>query len=184
MIEIISAILFAISANIDNIIIGISYGIKKVHIPFKKNIIIALATSIATFFSMYMGGLITLFLTENLANIIGASLLIGIGGYSIIKDIFLNKVDEDIGTKNLNVKELCTIIFALSSNNIAIGIAASIGGINIIYTVIFTFIFCNLFMYLGNKIGKKIRSKKVQKYSILISSLLLISLGLLELIRL
>lgn len=184
MIEIISAMLFAISANIDNIIIGISYGIKKIHIPLKKNIIIAVATSIVTFLSMYMGELITLFLTENLANTIGSSLLIFIGGYSMIKDLFLKKDEEDRGSKNLNIKELCTIIFMLSSNNIATGIAASISGINIIYTVIFTFIFCNLFMYLGNKIGKKIRSKRIQKYSILISSLLLILIGLLEFIKL
>ncbi len=182
-IQIFSAMLFAISANIDNIVIGISYGLKKIDINLKSNLIIAFFTSIATLISMYAGKLINIFLNPNIENLLGASLLIFIGTFSLIKDII--KKDKNLDSKNLkkiNYIELFTIIITLSTNNIAAGIAASITGINILYGVIFTFVFCNIFMFFGNKIGSKIKSKKIEKFSSLIASLLLILLGFLQIL--
>lgn len=50
-----SIFLLSISANIDNLIIGIAYGVKKTKINMRCNIIIALSTFIATFLSMSLG---------------------------------------------------------------------------------------------------------------------------------
>ena len=65
-------------------------------------------------------------------------------------------------------------------NNIAAGIAASITGINTFYTTLCTFIFGNIFLYIGNHLGKKIKSEIIIQYSELISSLMLILLGIIE----
>lgn len=50
MILILSALLFSLSSNLDNLVIGIAYGIKKIRIDTTANLIVALVTSTGTFF--------------------------------------------------------------------------------------------------------------------------------------
>lgn len=189
MFELISAIFFSISANIDNVVIGISYGIKKIHISLFKIFLICCITSVITFFSMYVGQNISIFFDVKLANIIGASSLIIIGIIPLVKKLFLRKhFRKDsrnyscyIENRNINVKEIFTTIINLSINNIAAGIAASITGINILCTTIGTLIFGSIFLYIGNNLGKRINNKLIEKYSEYIASLILIFIGILEL---
>ena len=82
---------------------------------------------------------------------------------------------------DISIKELLLIIITLSLNNIAAGIAASITGVNIICTTICTFVFGTIFLYIGNNLGKKINNNLVEKYSELISSFILILIGVMEL---
>lgn len=191
MFELLSGALFSISANIDNIPIGISYGIKKAYISPIKNIFICIITSIVTFFSMFIGENISFFFDIKFTNIIGAIFFIFLGSYSIIKNIFFikkRKEEKIIYNKKLccfnnkiSFKETLTIILTLSLNNIATGFAASITGINIVYTTIFTFIFGTVFLYIGNNLGKKFNNNLLQKYSDFISSIILVFIGILEL---
>lgn len=189
MFELISGALFSISANIDNIPIGLSYGVKKTHISILKNILICIITSIVTFLSMLIGQNISKFFDIKITNILGSILLFFLGIYPIAKNIFikekndrLNENEKNILMNNdISIKELLLIIITLSLNNIAAGIAASITGVNIICTTICTFIFGTIFLYIGNNLGKRINNKLVEKYSELISSFILILIGVMEL---
>lgn len=188
MFELISGALFSISANIDNIPIGLSYGVKKTHISILKNILICIITSIVTFLSMLIGQNISKFFDIKIANILGSILLIFLGIYPIAKNIIkekndrLNENEKNILMNNdISIKELLLIIITLSLNNIAAGIAASITGVNIICTTICTFVFGTIFLYIGNNLGKRINNKLVKKYSELISSFILILIGVMEL---
>lgn len=191
MFELISAILFSISANIDNIAIGISYGVKKTHISLCKNILICVITSLITFFSMYIGQNIFKLINIKLASSIGALMLIIIGIYPIFKKIIdkglnLNRQNNNnsiykLKNSTINISELLIIIFSLSLNNIAAGIAASVTGINILCTAICTLIFGSIFLYIGNNLGKKINNKLIKNCSEFISSFILILIGILEL---
>lgn len=185
MINILSAIIFSLSANIDNIALGIAYGVKKIHISFIKNIFISLFTSIITIISMQLAKFIFFFLNENISNIIGSIALILIGLFGIFKVIYLKyikkkKDEENNILKSLKFKELILIVFTLSWNNIAAGIAASVAGIDIITTLISTFIFSFLFMYTGNKLGKAVLNKFIANNSDIIGSSILIILGILQ----
>lgn len=189
MINLITAILFSFSANIDNIAIGISYGIKKIHISIYKNIIIALFTSFFTFLSMYLGSYIAILLSEKVANILGPFVLLIIGFYSIISELVKKKNNNDellvFENRQINVlsfKELATLIFMLSINNIAVGIAASVSGIHILVATISTFLFSLFLLYIGNIIGlKALNNKFIEKYSCFISSLILIIIAIIQL---
>lgn len=189
MFELISGALFSISANIDNIPIGLSYGVKKTHISILKNILICIITSIVTFLSMLIGQNISKFFDIKITNILGSILLFFLGIYPIAKNIFikekndrLNENEKNILMNNdISIKELLLIIITLSLNNIAAGIAASITGVNIICTTICTFVFGTIFLYIGNNLGKKINNNLVEKYSELISSFILILIGVMEL---
>lgn len=188
MINLLSTFLFCLSANLDNIAIGVSYGVKNVHITIYKNLIIAFFTSLFTFISMYLGSYFAMLLSENLANKIGATLLIGIGCYSLFKEFIKKKnnnndilSNKDENLKIITLKETISLILILSINNIAAGVAASVAGINIIIALIFTFLFSFLFLFVGNKIGNKaISNNFIEKYSNIISSLILIFIGLIQ----
>lgn len=187
MINLISAILFSFSANLDNIAIGISYGLKKIHISNYKILMISIFTTLFTFISMYLGDYFSKILNKNIANSLGAYLLIILGIYTLVKDM-LNK-NNPITLKDISkckivkicFKDFMTIILMLSTNNIAAGIAASVTGVNILLTIISSFFFSYIFLYIGNKIGKYTINNFIQKNCNLISSLILIIIGIIQL---
>ena len=191
MFEILCVALFSVSANLDNIPIGLSYGVRKVHISIIKNIIICIFTSCTTFLSMLIGQNISNLFNIKFANIIGSFFLILLGAFPLLKKSIHWKNYKKINNENLkskimksnsyiSSKELFTMILTLSLNNIASGFAASITGINTFFTTLFTFIFGSTFLFIGNNLGKKINNKIVEKYSDIISSLILILIGIVE----
>lgn len=183
MLNILKALAFAFSANIDNIAIGISYGIKKIKIGSKINLIIAILMAIITYITMFVGKSISNLFNINLIHKIGAYSLILIGTYLLFKEIFFKiKEKDNEELSNLTLKNILIIVFTLSTNNIATGIAASMIGINIYLTFLFTFIFSFLLLYIGNKIGRNILNKRIEKYSNILSALILIILGLFQII--
>jgi putative sporulation protein YtaF len=94
-VHLISILLFAFSANIDNFTVGIAYGIKKIKIGLLSNLLIALITAIGTFVSMAVGLAVSKILTASIANVVGSVILILIGIW-IIKDFFLKKETPEI----------------------------------------------------------------------------------------
>lgn len=204
--HILSSLLFSISANIDNFAVGIAYGIKKIKINILSNFLIAIISALGTFLSMSLGKAIIHFISAKTANILGSAILILLGLWFIleffIKSYFQkkkkkNKLDNMIGEyKNIldnpelvdsdnssciDVKESILLAFALTINNLGVGIGASITGLNIFLTTIFTFIFSLLFIILGYLIGTSYLSKLFGKYASLISGAIIIFLGCYEL---
>ncbi|NRV14874.1 putative Mn2+ efflux pump MntP [Clostridium beijerinckii] len=88
MILILSALLFSLSSNLDNLVIGIAYGIKKIRIGTAANLIVALVTSTGTFLSMLLGIYVSKFLPSFLSNSLGAGIIIILGLYFVIQSIF------------------------------------------------------------------------------------------------
>ena len=182
MINIIKALAFAFSANIDNIAIGISYGIKKIKIPSKINILIASLMAIITYITMFIGRSISDLFNVAVINKIGAYTLIFFGIYFLLKELLKKQtIEEEKILSNITLKNVAIIVFTLSTNNIATGIAASMIDININFTFIFTLIFSFLLLYIGNRIGRNILNDKLEKYSNILSSLIIILLGVFQL---
>lgn len=196
-----SVFLFAISANIDNFTVGIAYGIKKIQIDLFNNFLIALISSAGTFLSMRVGLTLSEFMSVSVANSIGSVVLILIGIWAV-KDSVANQlkkhkkkhvshanckrildepelVDRD-GSKTLDVKESAALAFALTINNLGLGIGASITGFNIYITVLFTFIFSILSIASGSMLGKTYMSKLFGKFAPLISGIIIVILGVYE----
>lgn len=195
MLNVISGILFSISANFDNVIIGISFGSKNIHISMLKNIIISLFTTIITILSMKFGEILFILFTPKIVNLLGSISLISIGIIEICKTVYkkyfrkkynynndknANNEHDEIPIKSLNTKELIKIIFTLSLNNIATGIAASAAGINILISFICTIVTSFLFIYIGNHLGKSVINNYLKNNSEIIGSILLIILGIIE----
>ena len=84
---ILSALLFSLSSNLDNVVVGTAYGIKKIKIGIIANLIIAIVTSTGTFLSMSLGVYISKFLPHSIANGLGAGVIIILGVYFVTQSI-------------------------------------------------------------------------------------------------
>ncbi len=199
-----SALLYSLSSNLDNLVIGIAYGVKKIKIGITPNLIIATVTSIGTLISMSVGKFISGFLPTSLTNMLGAVIIMLLGLYFLIQSILklipksysnslaLKDVDEimDYAEKSdsdnsgtLNIKEAFVVSLGLMLNNLGTGLAASITGVNVSITVICTFILSIALLMLGKSIGHNVLGSICGKYAPLISGVLLIILGIFELIN-
>lgn len=202
--HIISSILLAFSASLDSLIIGIAYGIKNIKIKLFINIIIASIVTLGTFLSMIIGTILIKFLPVYICTYIGSTLLIIIGLWMTLdyfkeqknlninnKDLieslnydeilYNNKTADANGSGNIELKEALSLSIALSINNFALGIGASISGISLPLTIIFTFIFSILILIIGLKIGNSFLSKIFGKYSSLLASVIIIIMGIVQL---
>lgn len=95
---IISSILLAFSSSLDSLIIGLTYGIKKIQIKFFINIIIALIVTLGTFLSMLLGSILGNFIPIYVCDYIGAGLLITVGlwmTFNCYIEITCSKVNKE-----------------------------------------------------------------------------------------
>jgi len=188
-----SILLFAVSSNLDNLVIGVSYGIKRIRVSFVSNLIIALITFIGTLISMFLGKSITYFIPISFASALGSLIIIGIGIFGIINYIRNRKKETEWfatdsekydknNDKKIEYNEAITLGFALTINNIGLGIGASISGLSILPTALGSFLFSILFLYLGNILGTSFLSNFIGKYAEPIAAIIIIALGIVELI--
>lgn len=188
--NVISSILFAISANADNLVVGLSYGINKIKIRPISNLIISIITVTGTILSMSLSKVIVRFLPVYISSIIGSVILILIGAWTLFKILFkktnlnsiLNnpeKADKD-NSLDIDRKEAIILAFALSINNMGLGIGASITGLNVIITSFFTFVFSLLMIRIGHFSGTNYLSKIFGQRAEVVSCLIIIALGVIE----
>jgi len=191
-----SILLLAVSSNLDNLILGITYGIKKIHISMASNLIIALITFGGTWLSMLFGEKLAVYVPLAVSNTIGAGVVIIIGIYNLVKYLQGAKGGQTKGQwpmkkperydKNSNnqieYQEAAALGAALSINNIALGIAASISGVNAMPTAVAAFCCSIIFICMGNMLGSGLLSKTVGRFAEPIGALGIIALGICELL--
>lgn len=79
----ITLFLLALAVSLDSFGVGTAYGFRKMRIPLKSVVVIACCSGIVMFISMNIGvGLATL-LSAEVANAVGAVILIGIGAWAL-----------------------------------------------------------------------------------------------------
>ena len=199
--HLISSLLFAISANIDSFIVGMSYGIKKSNIDLLKSTVISLVTLTGTVIAILMGTQISQFPAG----------LFHTGHRMCSSDrtrpllyhkIFFSYIREKIkkaevksnecgsGTQNnvpakaslLTMKEGLFLGLALSINNFGMGIGASITGLKLLPTAVMSLVVSVIFLYAGNLIGKTKVPHISDQSADFISGLILAALGIYELL--
>lgn len=77
--EIFHLLLICLTANLDNLGVGIAYGIRRIKVPVTSNLAIAAIAFTFTYVSVLAGSYIGQFMSRGLANVGGALLLIGVG---------------------------------------------------------------------------------------------------------
>lgn len=177
--DILLALILSMSSNLDNIILGLTYGASNVQIPFKCSLIISCITTVVTVIFMVLGVTLGELLNAKVANVFGGVLLILIGFYFIIFEVLKKRNDSASIEQIITYKSMLLTATNLSVNNIPIAIAGGLSGTNILYTAIFSFIFSTLFMYIGNVAGRKFQSKIISA----VAPILLVILGIIKCVQ-
>lgn len=183
------ALLFGISASLDALIVGITYGIRQIRVRLWQNLLISTITLIGTCISVGLGIWLTPILPPVISQVVGSVILILLGIYYIVKSMMLCFQKYQSG-KNLSASEMqpalslpeaLSLGFALSVNNMGIGLSASVAGLTLGPTAVITLICSVSFLFVGNRLGGCRILKFAGDAADLLSGLLLIGLGLFEL---
>lgn len=202
--QILSSLLFGISASLDALIMGITYGIRKIHIKLWQNLFISLITLFGTCLSICFGrwqstllkGLLPdLNISIPLERFIGSMTLILFGMYYLVKFMLSmqkkypkTQISEELAVPSqrtpcpafLSLKASLLLGLALSVNNMGIGLGASIAGLSLIPAAVCTFLFSAVFLGLGNCLGKSHLSDFLGQAATPVSGFLLLGLGICE----
>ena len=202
-------LLIGVAANLDNLGISVSYGLKSTRIPFISNLVIAVISMLCAYLSITAGAWISHFITLKIANIIGGCLIIFLGGKCIWESLYpktatlpsakpdfepihvdsnysrviahpdLADINED---KVITIKEAILLGLALAMNCLAMGLGAGFTGISPLLATISIGAFSMLSITFGIMLGSKITGNRIANYSNIISGLLLIMIGIYEII--
>ncbi|WP_297517758.1 sporulation membrane protein YtaF [uncultured Clostridium sp.] len=196
-------LLFVLSASLDTFMVSLAYGTKNIRIGFLSNLVIAFVSALGTFLSMIFGAMLINILSIKSANLLGAFVLLILGVYFILdyrktkhahapeclcstgnscsKAIlkFPEIADTD-KSGSIELRESVTLALALAINNFALGLAASITGLDVYLTTIFTFIFSIILIPLGIYVSKRFLNKFIAEKGSLISGVIILFLALIE----
>lgn len=203
---ILSVFLLCLAPNLDNMAIGLAYGVRKIKVPFKSNISIALFSGIATLLSSLLGNILTNYIPGYLGKTIGGSIVIIMGLFTIIgylksrkktKKAYGNGIQyiddikavmDDPGiadrdySGDISLKESILLGIALASNCIGTGFGAGIYGINAFVLSGAVIVFSLITISVGAMIGRRYASKFLGEKATIISGMLLLVIGLYQII--
>lgn len=179
---IISILLFSLASNIDNLIIFTSINVNNNKLKFYHFVIISLVSSIITCLTMKYAHYITLLISIQITNLIGASLLIILGLILISSYLIKRPSSKNFLANTITPKFIFALSFGLSINNIPTAISASLTGLPILTSSITIFINSMLFLYLGIYLKTKAFQNILSKYANLITGIMLIILGIFQIV--
>lgn len=196
-----SIVLIGIAANLDNLGISVSYGLRSTKIPFISNLMIAIISMICAYLSIIAGEVISQFISIRIANCAGGLIIICIGlkcmldAFAVQQSSNEVKVDSNFShvithpdtadvndDKIISVKESCFLGFALAINCLAMGLGAGITGVSPALTTLSIGLFSILSIWSGIKLGSKIGRMNIGRYSNMAAGILLIMIGVYEMI--
>lgn len=194
--QIISSLLFAISASLDNFTVSFAYGIKKVKISTLSNLVIALLSSLSTIIALEAGNFLISVISIKAANTIGGLILVALGFWYMLSTFIKAKInvlqceelmedpkiiDKD-NSGTVDFKESISLALALMLNNIGLGLAASITNLNIVFTAIVTFLLSIFMIFAGHKLGEILPMGSLSKFSEYLSGIIIAALGIVQLL--
>ena len=115
MVQYISLLLLAFAVSLDSFSVGLTYGLRKMRMPLKSLAIIATCSALALLLAMFVGTVIMNFLSPQVAETIGGSILVLLGMW-VLYQFFRSDQQKDeacAGEKmilNLEIKSLGVVI--------------------------------------------------------------------------
>ncbi len=191
-------LLFSVSATCDNLIIGLSYGAKRIKISFISNLIVGIISCLGTLLGMYIGNLFDYFIIGSIAQYLGSGLLFLFGFYMFYQALYKQIKSSDDATiindtadlaenfdadhsKSIDIKEASVLGLFLCLNNFGLGIGAALTGLNIYITSLTCLLLSILFIEFGCRLTYSFLSENTVKYAEYISSLIIMLLAIYQL---
>lgn len=206
--HLVSLLIIAFALSLDSCSVGFTYGLRKVHIPYKSIIIISICSMIILMISMGIGELLTHFISIEYATMIGGILLILIGIWVLIQFLFISSSEEmeEKTLINIEIKSLGLVIHilrkptiadfdksgtivgieafflgaSLSLDSFGAGLGISLLGYPIILTSMMIGIMGALFLIIGMHLGRMLASIKWLNRLTFIPGIILIVIGVMR----
>lgn len=92
-------ILLAIAVSLDSFGVGVTYGMRRIRVPFISLLIIMLCSGLVVLASMTIGSLLSSFISPHIAEIIGGLVLVSIGLFSLYNVVRTKKNNQSEESK-------------------------------------------------------------------------------------
>lgn len=174
-------ILLALSASLDALGLGITYGIKKTKMSKSGNIIIFSTLFILSGLSILLGHYISVIFSSSIAVLLGSSLLILLGFYNVLKPNNSSFPDFDTSCFNhIGSKEAFVLGLAVAIDASCVSLGSGMIGIGSIILPFLMAIFHTFFVNCGNLVANTIINKFAISSNLLsnLSGIILIFIGL------
>lgn len=201
--QLFASLLFGISASLDALLLGITYGARNIRVSLWQNLFLSFITLLGTCFSVGLGGSLNPLFPSSLGKWIGSLTLVLLGLYYLIKCMILSlkkyrclrqcKSSAEPAHPNdcecppsdrpapATLKNAFALGLALSVNNMGIGLGASMAGLSFIPAAVSTLVFSAVFLALGNHLGCGRLCRFLGNAADPLSGFLLLLLGMWEL---
>ncbi|WP_083838414.1 sporulation membrane protein YtaF [Lentibacillus jeotgali] len=197
-------ILLIIGVSIDGFGAGISYGLRRVHVPLAALGIIMLCSGLIVYISMIIGDMIKSLITPALTDNIGGIILLAIGLYCLynvvrskqeapsaivsdeetwdnFKTVMKEPYQADLDQSgSISLSEAVFLGFALAIDAFGAGLGAAMLGYSPIITAASIAFMSGLFVICGVQTGIFLSQKKWMQQLTLLPPLLLMILGILN----
>lgn len=198
--------LLCLAPNLDNMAIGLAYGARRINVPFRSNMAIALFSGLATLISSFLGNLLSSCIPNYLGSLIGGSIVSIMGFYTIgsyihakrkctkvqegsnlyIDDLKAVMADPGIADKDysgdISLKESVLLGIALAVNCLGTGFGAGLSGVNTLLLTSAVVVFSLITISFGAFIGKRYAAKLLGDKATIISGLLLLAVGVYQML--
>lgn len=193
-------IFIVIAVSLDGFGVGITYGMRKINIPFYALFVIVFCSGIIVLSSMVIGNLLSMFISPQITKIIGSFILILLGGfvlYSILRSSRPQKksIHESSGigqfttilsapqhadkdkSGSISVSEALVLGTALALDAFGAGLGAAMLGYSAILTATSIAVMSGLFVFSGLKLGFLLSRNKALARLTFLPPIILISIG-------
>jgi len=187
--HLLSAGILAVCSNIDNLGVGIAYGIIPRRIHLRHNFLIAAVSGSGTLISMSAGEWVNDYMSESFANVFGSCIMITIGLYNIFQTLRSeqNRFNSDGSNPSTEVvpssthsREALGLAISLTFNNLGGGLGAGISHVSIPLTTTLTVGLSVAAIIGGYHLGKRASLKISNLWLGLASGTLIIAVGVYE----
>lgn len=180
-------ILLALSASIDALSLGITYGIKRTKMSKISNFIIFVIVFVCSTFALLLGHYISLLFSPTFSLFLGSSLLIMLGVYNISKGMNKSKIVNNFDIDNSNYidnKEAIALALAVAVDASCVSMTCAFIGYTSLILPFFMAFFHTFLVNCGNSTAKFIVEKINVPTNILsiLAGTLLVLIGVLRIV--
>jgi putative Mn2+ efflux pump MntP len=173
--------LISIGSNLDNVGVGVAYGIHHIRIPARVNFLINLIGLFVSFLGATCGEFLAQYISLEQAKWVSCLVLVGIG-LSFFRSMISHVRKEDKQQPMLERLDMRHGVFlglALSLTNFASSFSATIAGsVAISWTILTISLWGYGLIWIGNAIANAYLSRFLGQYASIIAGLLMIVVGI------
>ncbi len=185
-----------LAVSLDGFTVGMTYGLRKIHLSFPSFLIITACSGLIVFTSMTIGELINPLMPEHFRNMIGGTIFLCLGLYMLSSSLRARQKERNRRKKGyssfienpeiidfdrsgtISITEAFILGFALALDAFGAGIASSFLGFPMLTTVLCIALSSGLFVYSGFFFGHLLANFPLVKRMVYIPPILLLCIGI------